>query len=63
MQNRTVPGGAGVPLRRSFGYRESKHADVSILTGAPERYCSVHVSGHIRMPTRSILVTSEMYGI
>ena len=37
-----------------------KYADVSRLIGAPERYRSLHVSGHVCVPTRSILVALEM---
>ena len=37
-----------------------KYADVLLLIGAPERYHSLHVSGHVCVTTRSILVALGM---
>ena len=49
------PEEAGVLVHRSFGYRGTKYADVSLLIGAPERLRSVHIRGHVRVPTRDVL--------
>ena len=54
------PEEAGVLVHRSFGHRSTKYADVSLLIGAPERLSSLHIRGHVRVPTRCVIVAMEV---
>ena len=49
-------------MRCSFGYRDTKYkyADVSLLIGAPERLRPLYIRGHVRVPTRYVLVALEV---
>ena len=57
------PEEAEVLVHRSFGHRGIKHADVSLLIGAPERLCSLHIRGPVRVPTRCVIVALEFYSV
>ena len=57
------PEEAGVLAHRSFGHRGTKHADVSLLIGAPERLRSLHIRGHVRVPSRCVIVALEVYSV